>query len=85
MWKAQISDNMEKFLDEVKNYWKGFTKNITFEKMMVRLVMSWLLTTILMLYKSGESFNTAALAAGINIPMYICFIVLFLFAICFSI
>ncbi len=82
MWKAQISDNMEKFLDEVKNYWKGFTKNITFEKMMVRLVMSWLLTTILMLYKSGESFNTAALAAGINIPMYICFIVLFLIAFC---
>lgn len=73
---------MNNFVKVLKNYFSDFLKNITFEKIMVRLVMSWLLTTIAMLFKWGKAFDTAKLAAGINMPMYVCFVILFLIAFC---
>jgi hypothetical protein len=73
---------MNNFVKVLKNYFSDFFKNITFEKIMVRLVMSWLLTTIAMLFKWGKAFDTAKLAAGINMPMYVCFVILFLIAFC---
>lgn len=61
---------MKEFLQKIK-------KNITFEKVIVRLVMAWLLTTLVFFVKNSGSFETPAYAANINMPMYLCFVLLF--------
>ena len=61
----------------MREFWDSFKKNITFEKIIVRLIMAWLLTAIVFFLKSGDTFNSAAFAADINVPMYACFMLLF--------
>ena len=50
----------------MREFWDSFKKNITFEKIIVRLIMAWLLTAIVFFLKSGDTFNSAAFAADIN-------------------
>ena len=61
----------------MREFWDSFKKNITFEKIIVRLIMAWLLTAIVFFLKSGDTFNSATFAADINVPMYACFMLLF--------
>ncbi len=61
---------------------KKHRNEITFEKVVVRLIMAWLLTTVLFYMKSDGVFATAAYAAGINIMMYICYVILFFVFFC---
>ena len=66
----------------MREFWDSFKKNITFEKIIVRLIMAWLLTAIVFFLKSGDTFNSAAFAADINVPMYACFMLLFFVFFC---
>lgn len=66
----------------MKEFWNTFKKDMTFEKVIVRLVMAWLVTSIVFYLKSGTEFNTAQFAADVNIVMYACFLLLFFVFFC---
>ena len=63
-------------MKELKGQIKEFFKEFTLEKVVVRLVISWLFVNVLMAVKFGSGFVSAKYAAGINFPMFICFVVL---------
>ncbi len=66
----------------MKEFWSKLKDDITFEKVIVRLIMAWLLTAVMFFLKSGIEFNTAQFAADINIVMYVCFMLLFFVFFC---
>lgn len=61
----------------MKEIWNRIKEELTPEKIAIRLIMSWLLTTLLFFVKSNETFLGAVYASKINTGMYICFIILF--------
>ena len=73
---------MKKITSAIKEALSAFVKDITFEKVVVRLVMAWLLTLIFFFLKTEIAFNSAKFAAEINIAMFVCYIALFFIAFC---
>ncbi len=73
---------MNRFVNSIKEQFSKTFKDVTFEKIAVRLIMSWLLTAVIMLYKSKISFVGAKFAAEVNLPMFICFVLIFMAAFC---
>lgn len=73
---------MEQDKKAVKVFFDRLKNNITMEKVIVRLVLAWLLTAVCFYVKTGLPFYSADYAAGINLPMYLCFIVLFFVFFC---
>ena len=51
-------------------------------KAIVRLIIAWLFINILELVRSGEIFVSASYAASVNLPMFICLVVLIFIALC---
>lgn len=61
----------------MKEFFSKIKKNITFERVIVRLIMAWMLTTLVFFLKNGSNFDTASFAVSINLPMFSCFVLLF--------
>lgn len=55
---------------------------ITLEKIVVRTIMAWMLTSLCFFIKSDVDFATPTYAEGINTIMFLCYVVLFLVAFC---
>ena len=66
---------MREFLKKVK-------AELTIEKVIVRIIMAWILTSLCFFIKSEVDFATPTYADGINTLMFICYVVLFLVAFC---
>ncbi|MGN0374669.1 MAG: DUF2079 domain-containing protein, partial [Butyrivibrio sp.] len=66
---------MKTFLDKLKS-------ETTPERVIVRIIMAWILTSICFFIKSDGNFATALYADRINLAMYICYIVLFFMSFC---
>lgn len=67
---------MKELKGQIKEYFSDFFKGFTFEKIVVRLVIAWLLVNVFTAIKYGSGFASAKYAADINFPMYICFVIL---------
>ena len=66
---------MKEFLTKLKS-------EITLEKVIIRLIMAWILTSLCFFMKSDGNFATAMYAEQINTLMFICYIVLFFISFC---
>lgn len=66
----------------MKQIWNKFKEDITPEKIAIRFIMAWLLTTLLFFIKSDGTYLNADYAGKINSGMYICFVVLFFVFFC---
>lgn len=66
----------------MREFWINFKKSVTFEKVIVRIIMAWLLTAVMFCLKSQQTFNSAMFAAEINTVMYLCFVLLFFIIFC---
>lgn len=66
---------MKEFLTRLKS-------QITLEKVIIRLIMAWILTSLCFFIKSDGNFATAMYAEQINTLMFICYIVLFFISFC---
>ena len=62
----------------MKDFFIKLNKELTLEKIVVRLCMAWLLTAICFFLKNpNEAFNNVLFTSKINFAMYMCFLLLF--------
>lgn len=66
----------------MKDFFTKLKTEITFEKVIIRLIMAWILTSLCFFIKSDGNFATAMYAEQINTLMFICYIVLFFISFC---
>ena len=66
----------------MKEFFKKVKSELTIEKVVVRIIMAWVLTSLCFFIKSDVDFATPTYADGINTIMFICYVVLFLVAFC---
>lgn len=66
----------------MKEFFKKVKSELTLEKVVVRIIMAWILTSLCFFIKSDVDFATPTYADGINTVMFICYVILFLVAFC---
>ncbi len=66
----------------MKNIFTRIKDTITLEKVIVRIIMAWILTSLCFFAKSDGNYATALYAEEINTVMFFCYIVLFFLAFC---
>lgn len=66
----------------MKEIWIKFKKDVTLEKIVVKLILSWLCTSLIFALKVNAPIMNAEFAANINIGMYISFLALFFVFFC---
>lgn len=66
----------------MKNIFTEIKDTITLEKVIVRIIMAWILTSLCFFVKSDGNYATALYAEEINTIMFLCYIVLFFLAFC---
>ena len=66
----------------MKSVFTQIKEAVTIEKVIVRIIMAWILTSLCFFVKSDGNFATALYAEEINTIMFFCYIVLFFVAFC---
>ena len=66
----------------MKNIFTQIKDAVTLEKVIVRIIMAWILTSLCFFIKSDGNYATAIYAEEINTIMFLCYIVLFFLAFC---
>lgn len=66
----------------MKDFLTKLKSEITLEKVIIRLIMAWILTSLCFFIKSDGNFATAMYAEQINTLMFICYIALFFISFC---
>ncbi len=66
----------------MKEFFTKLKAEITLEKLIIRLIMAWILTSLCFFIKSDGNFATAMYAEQINTVMFICYVALFFAAFC---
>lgn len=66
----------------MKTFWKKLKSETTLEKIIVRIIMAWILTSLCFFVKSDGNFATALYTDKINTIMYVCYILLFFVSFC---
>lgn len=66
----------------MKSIFTKIKEAVTVEKVIVRIIMAWILTSLCFFIKSDGNYATALYAEEINTIMFFCYIVLFFLAFC---
>ena len=66
----------------MKSIFTKIKEAVTVEKVIVRIIMAWILTSLCFFVKSDGNYATALYAEEINTIMFFCYIVLFFLAFC---
>ena len=66
----------------MKDIFTKIKNAVTLEKVIVRVIMAWILTSLCFFVKSDGNYATAMYAENINTIMFLCYIVLFFLAFC---
>ena len=66
----------------MKEFWIKFKSNITLEGVVVKLILAWLLTSLIFAIKMDTPFMSAQFTGAINLGMYISFLLLFFVFFC---
>ena len=66
----------------MKEFWIKFKSNITLEGVVVKLILAWLLTSLIFAIKIDTPFMSAQFTGAINLGMYISFLLLFFVFFC---
>ena len=66
----------------MKQFFQKIKDSLTAEKVVVRIIMAWILTSLCFFVKSDGNYTTALYAENINTIMFICYVVLFFVSFC---
>ena len=66
----------------MKQFFQKIKDSLTAEKVVVRIIMAWILTSLCFFVKSDGNYATALYAENINTIMFICYVVLFFVSFC---
>lgn len=73
---------MKEFNNKFKENMNEIFKNLSMEKAIVRLIIAWLFIVILELARTRKNFVSASYAGKVNLPMFVCLVILIFIALC---
>ena len=73
---------MKEFNNKFKENMNEIFKNLSMEKAIVRLIIAWLFIVILELARTRKNFVSALYAGKVNLPMFVCLVILIFIALC---